>query len=154
MTDTPVTPEDVAATAQDEADAALPAPDEHDHDHEHHHEPKAPSAADLPPGVYVQPGETGFLLQTQAMPDGRVWVVARVEHATGSTVLPLPPAFARQFGMGLLDESARAASVEAQIKADREATAAKGKPSRLVGADGQPLTKPADDGPDIEGFDE
>lgn len=136
---TPVpTPEDVAATALDEADAPLADA----HGHEHPAPSPGPTAADLPPGVYVQPGEIGYLLNTQAMPDGRVWTVLRIEHAAGSTVLPLPPEFARTFGLGLLDEAARGLSVMQTIAADRAAAAEAPQGPRLLGPDGQPVAQP------------
>lgn len=141
MTDTAPTPEDVAATALDEADTAPPESPPLD-GHTHDGEPRTATAADLQPGMYVQPGEMGFVLNMQAMPDGRVWVVARIEHAAGSTVLPLPVDFARSFGLGLLDEAARGATAQQQIAADLAAQQAQaqqgGEGPRLLGPDGQP----------------
>lgn len=94
----------------DVPESGAPSDGDASHGHPDHPNPvRRMTPQQLSPGIYVQPGEVGYVVQGQIMPDGQAFVVIRFEHAAGSTVLPLPVEFAAGLGQALLDESDRIA---------------------------------------------
>lgn len=100
-----VTPEDGEPfpEAHDHADGA-------DHGHEHDVEPGIPVPQSSPLLVLsqVMPTNFGYDVETRANPaDGLPMTVLRIEHAAGSTVIPMSPQAAIMLGRALQDEGMR-----------------------------------------------
>jgi hypothetical protein len=83
----------------------LPFNDGHTHDDD----PTAPQQGiDLMPGHFVSPTQWGFDLKRQTTPDGKNWVIMRIEHPTGSCIMVMDSRMAQLLGSGLIREGVEA----------------------------------------------